>query len=420
MESAPSPSTAPLRIAYLVNQYPHVSHSFIRREIVALEAQGVTVHRFSIRPSREKLVDPGDEEERRRTRVVLDVGFLGLIRGMMGAALTNTAAFLSALGLAIRLGRRSERGVLRHLAYLAEAAVLLPWLRAADVSHVHAHFGTNPAAVALLLKVLGGPSYSFTIHGPEEFDHPRDLSLAEKILHASGVVAVSSFGRGQIYRWIPYTEWHKVHVVHCGVDAAFLAAGPQPVVDNRRLICVGRLTEQKGQLLLLEAMAMLAKEQISFELVLAGDGPLRVAIERRIKELNLGSNVRITGWLSNDEVRKELLQSRALILPSFAEGLPVVLMEALALGRASLSTYVAGIPELIQDGVSGWLISAGSVSAAAEGIRRVLATPIATLTQMGAAGASAVSAQHDARHEAALLVDMFRRATAGNGVAAPS
>jgi glycosyltransferase involved in cell wall biosynthesis len=409
-----------LRIGYLVNQYPHVSHSFIRREIVALEAHGVTVHRFSIRPSREKLVDPADDEERRRTRVVLDVGVLGLIRGMLVAMLTNTRAFFSALRLAIRLGRRSERGLLRHLAYLGEATILLPWLREAGISHVHAHFGTNPAAVAMLTRILGGPSYTFTIHGPDEFDHPRDLSLADKILHASGVVAVSSFGRGQIYRWIPYTEWHKVHVVHCGVDAAFLAAGPQPVVDNRRLICVGRLTEQKGQLLLLEAMALLAKEEITFELVLAGDGPLRWAIERRMKELNLESQVRITGWLSNDEVRKELLGSRALVLPSFAEGLPVVLMEALALGRSALSTYVAGIPELIQDGVSGWLISAGSVSAAAEGIRRVLATPMGTLTKMGTAGASAVSAQHDARHEAALLVEMFRRATAENGAPARS
>jgi glycosyltransferase involved in cell wall biosynthesis len=109
-----------------------------------------------------------------------------------------------------------------------------------------------------------------------------------------------------------------------------------------------------------------------------------------------------------------------LVLPSFAEGLPVVLMEALALGRSALSTYVAGIPELIQDGVSGWLISAGSVSAAAEGIRRVLATPMGTLTKMGTAGASAVSAQHDARHEAALLLEMFRRATAENGAPARS
>jgi glycosyltransferase involved in cell wall biosynthesis len=148
--------------------------------------------------------------------------------------------------------------------------------------------------------------------------------------------------------------------------------------------------------------------------VLAGDGPLRDAIERRMKELKLESKVRITGWLSNDEVRKELLASRALVLPSFAEGLPVVLMEALALGRASLSTYVAGIPELIQDGVSGWLISAGSVTAAAEGIRRVLATPIGTLAQMGTGGAAAVAAQHDARREAGRLVEIFRTATAQN------
>jgi glycosyltransferase involved in cell wall biosynthesis len=396
-------------LAYLINQYPHVSHSFIRREIRALEARGATVHRFSIRQSPESLVDPADREEAARTHVVLGAGAIGLVFATLAAALGGGGRFLTALRAAVRMGRRSDRGVARHLIYLGEAAVLVRQLRSRGVEHVHAHFGTNPAAVARLMRLLGGPTYSITIHGPEEFDHPVELSLREKVAGASAVVAISDFGRSQIFRWIPQNEWSKVHVVHCGVDAAFLAAGPQPVADNRRLVCVGRLAEQKGQLLLVEAAGALAREGVAFELVFAGDGPFRPLIEQRARELSIADNVRITGWLSNDEVRAQLLEARAMVLPSFAEGLPVVLMEAMALGRPAVTTYVAGIPELVESGVSGWLVPAGSVPALAAAVRRALETPVAELARMGAAGARATAERHDASIEAGRLLDIFRR-----------
>jgi colanic acid/amylovoran biosynthesis glycosyltransferase len=403
-----------LKVAYLVNQYPHVSHSFIRREIVALETQGLTVERFSIRRPPVDLVDPADRAEQQKTRVLLGVGSLGLLTSLLATAWRGPAAFFAALRAAVRLGRRSDRGILRHIAYVAEACVLLGWLRrAGDIDHLHAHFGTNSAAVALFTRLLGGPRYSFTVHGPEEFDHPVELSLPEKIAHATAVIAVSDFGRSQLYRWIPYTEWPKVHVVRCGVDAAFLAAGPQPVVDNRRLLCVGRLSEQKGQLLILEALAGLAKQGIGFEMVLAGDGPMRAVVEERVRDLALGASVRITGWVSNDDVRKELLAARILLLPSFAEGLPVALMEALALGRPAISTYVAGIPELLQDRVNGWLIPAGSIEALTAAIKEALETPAAALAAMGRAGAAAVATRHDANREAARLAELFHRGPKG-------
>ena len=404
-------AAAPMKVAYLVNQYPHVSHAFIRREIVALEAQGVTVARFSVRPPPVALVDAGDQAEQTKTRVLLGAGAAAIAKATLEAAVRAPGAWWRALRAAIRLGRRSERGVLRHLVYLAEACLLVRWLRAeGDVRHVHAHFGTNPAALVMLARLLGGPPYSFTVHGPEEFDDPVGLSLPEKIDHAAAVVAVSSFGRSQLFRWIPHTSWPKVHVVRCGVDAAFLAAGPQPVADNRRLVCVGRLCEQKGQLLLLDALGVLAREGVDFELVLAGDGPMRAEVERRVRELELGARVRITGWISSDLVRKELLEARVLVLPSFAEGLPVVLMEALALGRPAISSFVAGIPELVEPGVNGWLIPAGSVPALVDAARRALETPADALARMGQAGAAAVGERHDARVEAARLADIFRAA----------
>jgi colanic acid/amylovoran biosynthesis glycosyltransferase len=397
-----------MKVAYLVNQYPHVSHSFIRREIAALEKNGVTVVRFSIRPSGLDLVDAADVVERTKTRVLLGAGPLALLSALVATALGRPGAWLGALGAAIRMGRRSERGVLRHLFYLVEACLLVRSLRGADaVDHLHAHFGTNPAAVAMLTRMLGGPSYSFTVHGPEEFDHPSELSLGEKIGHAVAVVAVSDFGRSQIYRWISYAEWPKVRVVRCGVDAAFLAGGAQPPVDNRRFVCVGRLTEQKGQLLLLDAVGALAARGIAIELVLAGDGPMRVPIEHRIRELALGDRVRITGWISNEVVRRELLGARALVLPSFAEGLPVVLMEALAMGRPAISTFVAGIPELVEDGQNGWLVPAGSVAALVSALEHALAATPIELGRMGRAGAEAVARRHDVDKEARTLARLF-------------
>ena len=402
-----------LKVAYLVNLYPAVSHSFIRREIVALEAQGVEVERFSIRPPQSTLVNPADIAEAQKTRVLLNAGLPALAAAWMAAALAGFAAWWATFRAAVRMGRRSDRGVLRHLVYMAEACLLLRWMRAAGgISHLHAHFGTNSAAVAMFARMLGGPAYSFTVHGPDEFDHPRELSLTEKIGHAAAVVAVSDFGRSQLYRWTPSEDWKKVHVIRCGVDAAFLAAGPQPIPDSRRLVCVGRLVGEKGQLLILEAVAALVAEGVEMEMVLVGDGPLRGAIERRRRALSLDGHVRITGWVSNDVVRKEILAARAMLLPSFAEGLPVVLMESLALGRPAITTYIAGIPELIEDRVNGWLIPAGSLEALTRAIREALEMSLPDLSRMGQAGAAATQVRHDANREAGRLVELFRQVAA--------
>ncbi|HVV17407.1 MAG TPA: glycosyltransferase [Polyangia bacterium] len=398
-----------LKVAYLVNQYPAVSHSFIRREITALEANGVDVLRFSVRPPPTALVDAADQAEEKRTRVLLSAGGLPLLAAAARTALAAPRALAHALAATVRLGRRSERGVLRHVIYLAEACLLLKWIRdAGGAQHVHAHFGTNSTTVALLANLLGGPSFSFTSHGPEEYDHASELSLGEKIERSAAVVAVSDFGRSQLYRQVSLDHWPKVHVIRCGVDASFLS-GPQPVADNRRLVCVGRLVEQKGQLLILDALAGLAREGVDVELVLVGDGPLRSIIETRAAELGIAGRVRITGWMSNAAVRDEIVAGRVMLLPSFAEGLPVVLMEALGLGRPAITTYVAGIPELVENGRNGWLIPAGSVEAMKRAIKDALATSAEDLARMGRAGAEAVAERHDASREASRLAEIFRR-----------
>ncbi|MEL6470015.1 MAG: glycosyltransferase [Cyanobacteria bacterium J06623_4] len=397
-------------VAYLINQYPKVSHSFIRREIAGLEANGLDIVRYSIRSCVEGLVDDADKREQEKTRVLLDeVSLLGLVGHLVITFLQRPIAWMRCVALLLRLSWWSQKSFVYHMAYLAEACVILRWSAQAGISHIHTHFGTNATEVAMLCHMLGGPSYSFTVHGPTEFDKPLMLSLGEKIERATFVIAVSSFGKSQLSRWCSYRHWGKIHVVHCGVDAGFLQAETMPMSPVPTLVCVGRLVEQKGQLLLIEAASRLVEAGREFRLLLVGDGELRPQIEQLIDELNLTTYVTITGWASSEEVRQFMLLSRALVLPSFAEGLPVVLMESLALQRPVISTYIAGIPELVESGTSGWLIPSGSVTALAEAMAEALSLPRQELEIMGAVGAKRVAEQFDSSTEAKKLSFLFRQ-----------
>jgi len=396
-----------MRIAYLVNQYPAVSHSFIRREILALERRGVEVMRIALREWDGELLDAEDQLERERTRYVLREGALALLIALARMLLTRPVRMLQALALALRMGRTGGRPPPVHLIYLAEACRIEPWLRAAGIQHLHAHFGTNSAEVAMLLHALGGPQWSFTVHGPEEYDNVQSIGLTEKIRRCAFVVAISSYGRSQLYRLVEHQHWPKVHVVHCGLEPAYFARAVSPAPMARRLVSVGRLCEQKGQLLLVDAAHRLAARGITFELVLAGDGELRAEIEALIVFHKLQAKVRITGWISSEQVRDEIVAARALVLPSFAEGLPVVIMEAMALRRPIISTFVAGIPELVHSGKHGWLVPAGDVEALVEAMRACLDAPVDRLARMGEAAHKRALARHNVDMHAAQLEELF-------------
>ena len=395
-----------MHIAYLVNQYPKVSHSFIRRELQALARQGFEITRIALRGWDDELVDEEDRSERDKTRYVLRTG--GLALDALHSLFTRPTRLFRAIALAIKMGRRAERPLLIHLAYVVEACRIERWLRAAGVQHLHAHFGTNSAEVAMYVHILGGPSWSFTVHGPEEFDKPQFIGLAEKVRRCAFVIAVSSFGRSQLFRTVEHRYWSKVHVVHCGIEHEFHKSASRLNRGSQLLVCVGRLCEQKGQLLLIEAARRLRDQGIHFNLVLAGDGELRGEIETLIEQYKLESTVRITGWLSADQVREQILASRALVLPSFAEGLPVVIMEAMALRRPVISTYVAGIPELVHSGVHGWLVPAGDVEALMLAMRECLEQSSETLERMGHAAYGQVLLHHDIDTEVAKLAELFR------------
>jgi colanic acid/amylovoran biosynthesis glycosyltransferase len=405
--AALDPVEKPLSVGYLITYYPKTSHRFIWQEIVALEKCGVRVDRFATRPSQDHAPDPDHQAEIERTRVLLAEGIVGLSGSLAWAAARRPRRFLSAFRLALRMARRSDRGVIAHVAYLAEAALLLRWFTRRPVDHLHAHFATNTALIAMLCRVMGGPPYSFTAHGPDDFDRAHMLGLPEKITRAKVVFSVSHYGVSQLLRWCDHRHWWKIHVMPPGVDASFFRVAT-PVPETPRLVCVGRLHEQKGQLLLIEAVRQLKSQRVRCEVVLIGDGPMREEIERKIRELQLQDCVTLAGAAPTDAMIRLMESSRALVVPSFAENFPSVIMEVFALGRPVIATYVGGIPELVEPGKSGWLVPAGDVAALAEAMREALTAPVFRLEAMGLEGARRVRSCHRTEMQAARLLAMFR------------
>ncbi len=401
-----------MRIAYLTNAYPSVSHTFIRRELREVERSVGEVARFAIRSSPYELVDEEDRREDERTFRLLSQPATRWLPALAGTVRGPVAA-LRGLRKAVHLGLDSERGLARHGAYFLEAVLLVDELRRRGIDHLHVHFGTNPAAVAQIARAMGGPPYSFTVHGPDELDAPKALKLGSKIEDSAFVVAITSYCSAQLRRWVSPEHWGKIRVVHCTVgDEFFDRARPiDPASD--RLVCVGRLSPQKGQVLLVEAFADAVEAGVEGRLVLVGDGEMRGEIERVAAARGLGDRLRVTGWVDEERVREELLGSRALVLASFAEGLPMVIMEAFALGRPVIATSIAGIPELVEPGRSGWLVPAGSAGALAEAIVEVLRAPVERLEQMAAHGREAVRRSHHTRTETGRLVEHIRESVEG-------
>jgi glycosyltransferase involved in cell wall biosynthesis len=394
-----------LKLAYLVNTYPRASHSFIRREIQALERLGWDVHRFAMRSAAAELVDPADIAEDARTEHVLKAGFWAMAKVALGWMIRRPARSLAALRLAWRCGVAANDRA-RHMVYLAEAAVVAQRCYDLRIPHLHAHFGTNSTTVAMLAHALGGPSFSFTTHGPEEFDAPLALSLPAKLHRAAFAVAISSYGRSQLSRWAALPDWPRIHVVHCGIEPwRFPDPAPLPT-GGPHLVAIGRLAEQKGFPLLIEAVALARNTCPHLHLTLVGDGPLRADLQSRTATLGLQSHITFAGWQDEAGVRAALAAATALILPSFAEGLPVVVMEAMAAGRPIIATSIAGVPELVTPDV-GWLVPAGDAQALAGAIATLAATPPETLASMGSAARARVIARHDIDTEAEKLTTLF-------------
>lgn len=397
-----------MKITYLINQYPKVSHSFIRREILALEKQGFDVQRIAQRGWGDTLVDSQDLSEREKTQYIVKQGVISFAFAAIKEMLSSPKTFFSTLFLAIGMAKGSDRSLAHHLIYFIEACQMQAWLKAHESQHIHAHFGTNSSEIAMFASQLSGIPYSFTVHGPEEFDKPQALGLNQKIRLAKFVAAISSFGRSQLFRWADYQDWTKVKEVHCGLESNFYTDVTEVSPQKNSMVCVGRICEQKGQLLLIEALKKLHDNGVTMSLVLAGDGEMREEVEALIEQYQLTSHVTITGWISSDEVRQHILSTEVMVLPSFAEGLPVVIMEAMSLKKPVISTYVAGIPELVKHQENGWLCAAGDVEALAEVMQESLSTTKEKRIKMADMAYENVVARHNIDIEAAKLAEYIK------------
>ncbi|AEG48179.1 glycosyl transferase group 1 [Sphingobium chlorophenolicum L-1] len=390
-------------IGYFTNQYPKVSHTFIRREILALEAAGVTVERWALRGWNADIADPADASERDRTRYILQRGPLPMLVAALLLLIAHPVRWLKGLRLTMRMMPRTDRSIPLHLIAFLEAALLARQAAAAGVRQLHAHFGTNAAEVAMVAATLADIPYSFTVHGADEFDRPIGLHLGTKIEKAAFVVAITHFCASQLYRWCDPRYWSKISVVHCGLSREFLDVEPTAPAAAPHFVSVGRLSGEKGHLLMLEALAQVRDGGVPATLTLVGDGEMRGRIEAAMARLGLNEAVKITGWADESQVRNHIANARALVMASFAEGLPIVVMEAFALGRPVLATNVGALADLVVNGRTGWLFTPGSVDAIAQAMRDCADTPPAALAAMGEEGRRIVREEHDAQREAAKL-----------------
>jgi colanic acid/amylovoran biosynthesis glycosyltransferase len=392
-------------IVYLINQYPAVTHTFIKREVLALERRGIEVIRVAARAG-SNLVDPGDKDETRRTTYLLRRP-LGLLKALIGFLILRPHRFAAALATTFRLMRMSDRGPVLHILYLIEACGVAALVRETGATHIHAHFGTNPAEVALLASKLCKVTYSFTVHGYDEYDKPQFIGLRDKIHDAAFVVAVSYYGRSQLFRWSDDVDRAKIKVVRCGIEERFHDGADEAPGEAPRFLCVGRLCREKGQDVLVRAAGLMAAAGHAFEVAIVGDGEGRAELEGLIRDLGLSGTVRILGWRSSAEVRREMIGARALVVPSLAENLPVVIMEAMALRRPVIASQLAGIPELVIPGENGWLTPASSVEALAAAMTACLMACGDELRAMGQRGRDRVLTNHHVDHEAAVLAGLF-------------
>jgi colanic acid/amylovoran biosynthesis glycosyltransferase len=404
-----------VRIAYFCSAYPAISHTFILREVEALRRLGLQIATFSIRrtPAGQLLAETD------RAAAATTTAILPFRRRQLNAhlrlLLRSPGTYLSTLKGALRLAPPGLRGRLWQLFYFAESVVLWNECRKQGICHVHVHLANAAADIALLAARIGSAleparpwSWSFTMHGPTEFHDLRHFRLAEKVESASFVVCISDFARSQLMSVTDPKRWDRLHVVHVGIPVdQFTRAqdrngsGHAPVV-----LYIGRLVPEKGQTILLEAVARLTGRGIDVQLQLAGDGALRPELERTAARLDIADRVSFLGAVGQEELRELYERAAVFCLPSFAEGVPVVLMEAMAMGLPVLTTRIAGIPELVEHERSGILVAPGRADELTDSLAGLLEEP-ELRRNLGANGRRAVAAGFDSEDSASRLRALF-------------
>lgn len=403
-----------LRVAYLVGRYPAISHTFILREVRALRELGVEIDTFSIwRSPPDQLLSEADRNEAARTLALLPLSPARLVRSHIAAIAASPAAYGRLVARAFRLARPGAYGRFLAASWVAESLILWRELRRRGIRHVHTHMPGTAPAVAMLATELansvdgGGHTWSLTVHGPAEFYEVRNDGLPEKVQSADFAVSISDFGRSQLMAFVGEDHWSKLHVVHCGVEPDRYAPRTR---DDRggglRLLSVGRLAQVKGHGVLLEALADIRARGLDAAATIVGDGPKRAELEELARRLGVADAVRFTGAVGQDEIDRHYEEADALVVASFAEGIPVVLMEAMAHRLPVVATRVMGVAELVRDGENGLLVRPGRADQLAAALERLAADP-ELRARFGEEGRRTVESEFDVRASAARMRELF-------------
>lgn len=401
-----SGSEANLRLAYMTGQYPRVTDTFIQREVATLRGLGYHVQTFSVRKPRDA-ESVGSETTAERISTIYLLPPIELFRAHFVQLLSSPRRYFSALALATRNCPPGLRAIARQVAYFAEAGMLARLMKKHSLAHLHNHLSDSSCSVAAIAAEIGGFTFSFTMHGPAEFYEPNLWWIDEKVRRALFVNCISHFCRSQAMVFAPIETWKKLHIVHCGVDPKLFEV-KQHAGRGNQMLFVGRLAAVKGLPILLDAVAKVEGATLN----IAGDGPDRGMLEERAQLLGLSNRVKFLGYQTQQQVRELLKRTDVCVLSSFAEGVPVVLMEAMAAGVPVMATCIAGIPELVHDEHNGLLVSPGDANSAAHAIRRLLEDPNLR-NQFAAAGREKIEREFNIHKEAEWLATILTSALAG-------
>ena len=365
-----------MRIAYLNSEYPSLSHTFIESEVRELRRLGVEIRTFSARSTNQNGRLSKAHEAAAAETFVLQSGLLSLLRETLIAALVSPLGFLRAIIHGQRLATPGVASRVRHLAYVVQGVRLAREMARDALQHVHVHMANNGAAIAMMACAYDRRrSYSLSIHGSDEFFHVDTCALGPKVANARFVRCISNFCRAQIMAWSHPSCWDRLHIVHCGVDPDLYKPSQAQRLGCLRLLTVGRLHPIKGYELLLRACALLAKEGLAWELNLVGDGPLLAHLQGLADLLGIQDRVIFSGAIGQDQIGAHFDRADVMVVSSFMEGIPVVLMEAMSKRLAVVTTQVGGIVELVRNGIDGIYASPGSVESLANAIRPLAMQP---------------------------------------------
>jgi glycosyltransferase involved in cell wall biosynthesis len=348
---------------------------FVLREVLALRALGFCIETASINPPDRppEELTPQERDEAARTYCMKCHGVGGAAAAHFQTLIRNFAGYFRGLTLAFRLAGLDLARLLLNLAYFTEGLMVGQWMRRNGQSHLHVHLASQAASVGLFTHCVFRVGYSLTVHGPDEFYDARGQYLAQKIAAADFIVCISSYTRSQLMNLSPFSDWNKLVVSRLGVDSAAFAPQTQPAPQEAfEILCVGRLTPAKGQHLLINAVDRLARQGRSVRLRLVGSGPNEVSLRNYAGRLASPMTIIFEGAVNQDRIRGMYAAANVFCLPSVAEGLPVVLMEAMAMQIPCVSTNIAGIPELIRNEIDGLLVPASDLDALTEALARLM------------------------------------------------